>query len=398
MSICSKVKIEAERLFPEAVELRRALHRIPEEGLKEHKTSAFVADYLGKLGLDDIRTKVAVTGVVATLKGAAPGPTIAIRADMDGLPITEQTGLAFKSEHEGWMHGCGHDCHTAGLLITAKLLSGMREELAGTVKFLFQPAEEGPGGALRMIEEGALDGVDFVIGSHVWGEYQPGQVALLEGPMFAAPDIIDIEIKGVGGHAAAPHEAVDTVPVMAAIVSALQTIVSRRIDPVMPCVVTIGTVNAGYRHNVIADRCHLTGTVRTFDKKVQDIVRRSISELVEGIASAMGAKATVNYKELYPALVNDASVTAAMRELAAEMLGGQNVIKAAPTMGGEDFSYFLQKVPGTFMFIGSANEGGKYSDMAHNPCFNVDERALLTMMKLYAGAPFVLGGKVKCGA
>ena len=395
MSAYERIKAEAERLFPEAVEIRRALHRIPEEGLKEYKTSAFVIDYLSRLGLDDIRTKVAETGVVATLKGAHPGPTVAIRADMDGLPITEQTGLPFKSEHEGWMHGCGHDSHTAGLLAAAKLLSGMRDELSGTVKFLFQPAEEGPGGALRMIEEGALDGVDFVVGGHVWGDYLPGQAAFLEGPMFAAPDIIEIEITGVGGHAAAPHETVDTVPVMAAIVNALQTIVSRRIDPAMPCVVTIGTVNAGYRHNVIADKCKLTGTVRTYDKKVQDIVKRSIREMVEGIASAMGAEASVNYKELYPALVNDAAVTETMRELAAEMLGAENVVKAAPTMGGEDFSYFLKKVPGTFMFIGSANAGGKYSDMAHNPCFNLDERALVVMMKLYAGSPFALNAKVK---
>ena len=279
MGVYERIAERAQGLYEEAVSVRRRLHRWPEAGFKEYKTSAFVAEYLKGLVLDSIRTGVAGTGVVAELKGALPGPTLAIRADMDGLPITEKTGVEYKSEHEGWMHGCGHDAHTAGLLLTAKLLSGLRSELAGTVRFLFQPAEEGPGGAEPMVKEGAMDGVDMVIGGHVWGDHKPGQVALLEGSMFAAPDEFRVKIQGVGGHAAAPHTAVDTIPILAAILNALQTIVSRKVEPGVPCVVTVGTVRAGYQFNVIADVCELTGTVRTYDPKLQDMVRKSIKDI-----------------------------------------------------------------------------------------------------------------------
>jgi len=393
MGVYERIAERAQGLYEEAVSVRRRLHRWPEAGFKEYKTSAFVAEYLKGLGLDSIRTGVAGTGVVAELKGALPGPTLAIRADMDGLPITEKTGVEYKSEHEGWMHGCGHDAHTAGLLLTAKLLSGLRSELAGTVRFLFQPAEEGPGGAEPMVKEGAMDGVDMVIGGHVWGDHKPGQVALLEGSMFAAPDEFRVKIQGVGGHAAAPHTAVDTIPILAAILNALQTIVSRKVEPGVPCVVTVGTVKAGYQFNVIADVCELTGTVRTYDPKLQDMVRKSIKDICEGIASSMGAKAEVEYIVRYPSLVNDPGVTGRMRQLAELMLGKDNVIVAKPTMGGEDFAYFLGKAPGTFMFIGSENKDGCFWNDAHHPNFNLDEGALLTMMKLYAAAPFWLAGR-----
>lgn len=388
----AKISTRAEELYPEAVTVRRQLHRWPEEGFKEYKTSAYVIDFLSGLPMDSVRAGVAGTGVVAELKGSLPGPVLAIRADMDGLPITEKTGLEYASEHEGWMHGCGHDAHTAGLLMTAKLLSGMKDELPGTVRFLFQPAEEGPGGAAPMVKEGALQGVDIVIGGHVWGGHKAGQVALKPGALFAAPDEFRIRIQGTGGHAATPHLAVDTVPIMAEIVQALQTVVSRKVEAGVPCVITVGTVQAGYRFNVIADTCYMTGTVRTFDKQTQELARRSIEELATGIASAMGAKAEVEYIYRYPALVNDPDITRRMEEAAVRMLGRDNVVEAKPIMGGEDFSFFLNEAPGTFLFIGSANEPGKYWNTPHHPCFNIDEKSLLCMMKVYSAAPFWLSG------
>ena len=392
MSIYDKISKRCEQLYDEAVSLRRQLHRWPEEGFKEHKTSAFVLEYLKNLGIDGIRTGIAKTGIVADIKGAGSGPTIAIRADMDGLPITEKTGLAFSSEHEGWMHGCGHDAHVAGLMVTAKVISELKGELSGTARLLFQPAEEGPGGAEPMVAEGAMDGVDTVIGGHVWGDNKPGEVALKPGPLFAAPDEFRITIHGVGGHAAAPHTAVDTVPILANMLNALQTIVSRRIEPGVPCVVTVGTVQSGYRYNVIADTSSITGTVRTFDPSVQATVKKAMQEICCGIAQSMGASAELEYIDRYPCLVNNGPVTDTMRELAVRMLGEANVVEAKPTMGGEDFAYYLKKAPGTFMFIGSANEDGAYWNDAHHPRFNIDERALLTMTKLYSAAPFWFGG------
>lgn len=392
MNLYDRISGRCEQLYEEAVGLRRRLHRCPEEGFKEEKTSAFVLEYLKGLGIDGIRAKVAKTGIVADIKGAKAGPTVAIRADMDGLPITEKTGLTFASEHEGWMHGCGHDAHVAGLLVTAKVVNELKGELPGSVRLLFQPAEEGPGGAEPMVAEGAMEGVDTVIGGHVWGDNKPGEVALMAGPMFAAPDEFKVTVRGVGGHAAAPHTAVDTVPVLANILNALQTIVSRRIEPGVPCVVTVGTVQSGYRYNVIADTSVITGTVRTFDPSVQATVKKAMQEICCGIARSMGASAEIEYIDRYPSLVNDAAATATMRELAVRMLGEANVVEAKPTMGGEDFAYFLRKAPGTFMFIGSANMDGSYWNDAHHPRFNIDERALLTMAKLYSAAPFWFGG------
>ncbi len=220
-------------------------------------------------------------------------------------------------------------------------------------------------------------------------------MALVSGPMFASPSDFRISIQGVGGHAAAPHTAIDTVPIMANIIDALQTIVSRKVEPGVPCVLTIGTVRAGYRHNVIADTCVMEGTIRTFDRGVEVMVKQALKDMVPGIASAMGAKAEVEFTRYYPPVINDRDITEKMTGLAKMMLGDENVMVAKPTMGGEDFAYFLGKVPGTFMFIGSANEGNAYWNDAHHPCFNIDERALVTMMKMYAAAPFWFADRTK---
>jgi len=260
------------------------------------------------------------------------------------------------------------------------------------VKFIFQPAEEGPGGAIPMIEQGAMEGVDIIIGGHVLGDYLPGQVALREGALFAAPDEFRIKITGVGGHAAAPHNAIDTIPIAASIVNVLQTIVSRKAEPGVPCVVAVGTINAGYRFNVIADVANITGTVRTFDTKVQDMIRKSIIDMAKGIATSMGASAEVEYICHYPPLINDVKITEEMGKLAAKVLGPENVLRAKPLMIGEDYTYFLKKVPGTFVLIGAANNAPEYSKDIHNPCFTIDESALKTMMKLYSSAPFWFAG------
>lgn len=360
--------------IPFLVEARRALHRIPELAFEEVKTAAYIADSLKQLGLS-VQTGVAKTGVIALLETGRPGPTVMLRSDMDALPITECTGLDFDSEHEGCMHACGHDTHMAMLLTTAKVLCAMRDSLCGTIKFLFQPAEEYPGGAKPMIEQGALKNpdVEYCFGMHVWPSSPAGTIDVKAGPLMAAMDRFEITINGKGGHAAKPHECVDALEIGTQAIGALQRIVSRKIDPIQPALLTVAMFRAGHAFNVIADTATFGGTLRTFDMTIRSLWEQRIRQVVGGVCDSMGATFTLDFSHGYPPVINDATMADIIRRAAAATVGADNVREAVPTMGGEDMAYFLEQVPGCFFFLGTGYEG---CQTLHNPCFTVDENAL----------------------
>jgi len=363
-------------LHPQLVERRRDFHRHPELAFQEVRTSGIVAEWLQALGLE-VRTGVAQTGVVATLRGAKPGPTVALRADMDALPIQDVKNCDYKSTVDGKMHACGHDAHTTMLLGAASVLAGLREELAGNVVFLFQPAEEGPGGAEPMIAEGALEGVDFILGQHMAPTMPAGMIGVCEGPAMAAPDEFKLVIKGVSGHGAYPHISVDAIPLTAQVITALQTIVSRTVDPLQSAVLSIGTINGGYGFNVIADRVELTGTVRTFDGLLREAIPQRMEAIIKGVTAAFGGSYELEYIYRYPPLINDAAACELVRRVGREVLGDDRVIDAPPSMGGEDFAYFLEKVPGCFYWLGCKHPQPVHEGYnLHHAGFDLDEEAL----------------------
>lgn len=379
----------AQQIEGEVIALRREFHQKPELGFEETETAGRVAAYLRDLGLD-VRTGVAKTGVVGLLQGDHPGPVLALRADMDALPVTEKTGAGYASQSPGKMHACGHDGHTAILMGTAKVLSRMKGELKGTVKFIFQPAEEGPGGALPMIEEGVLDNprVDAIFGLHIWPGFRTGEIGLGYGAIMAAPDQFVLKIIGKGGHGSQPHETVDAIAVTAQVISSLQQIVSRQIIPTQPVVLTIGTIHGGYRHNVIADEVEMTGTIRTLDPAVREEVPQRIEEIVKGITSAFGATYELQYTRLYPPVVNHREMAELVEEVGRKTLGASAVVAIdAPTMGGEDFAYFLERVPGAFFRLGCSN-GPETNYPLHHPQFNLDEAGLINGVKVLANLVF----------
>ena len=294
-----------EELYPEMVEIRRKLHAEPELSFKEVHTPAFIADYLEGLGVS-VRSGVGGRGVVGYIKGMKPGKTVALRADFDALPIQEETGLAFASKHPGVMHACGHDGHTATLLVLAKVLMECREQLSGTIVLIHQFAEElAPGGAIEMIKDGCLEGVDVIYGTHLWSTNPMGQIGYRTGPIMAAADGFKLIIHGRGGHGAIPHETIDSIVVAAAVVGQLQQIISRNINPLKSAVLSIGSLHAGGGFNVIADSATISGTVRTFDPDIQQLIIRRIEEVTKGLCDAMGATYTYDYQKGYPAVVND---------------------------------------------------------------------------------------------
>ncbi|GAC1351077.1 MAG: amidohydrolase [Polyangiales bacterium] len=372
-------------LHPRLVDLRRDLHRHPELGFEEVRTSQVVVDWCEALGLL-VRKGVAKTGVVARLTGntgntgSGAGKTIALRADMDALPIQDAKvaqRCSYASEVPNKMHACGHDAHVAMALGAATILSQMRDALEGNVVFLFQPAEEGPGGAAPMIAEGALEGVDFIVGQHMGPMLATGEIGISEGRAMAAADFFTLKVVGRGGHGAYPHLAVDTVPIAAEIVTGLQSIVARNVDPLQPAVVTIGTIHGGYRSNVIADCVDMTGTVRTFDAVVRDDIVRRIETISSEIARAHGAVCTLEYAIGYPAVINHKGAVSLVRRTAMESLGSARVHTVAPSMGGEDFAHYLHKVPGCFYWLGCRTPGVAEMHNIHHPGFDLDEEALV---------------------
>jgi amidohydrolase len=369
---------EAKALFEYTQAMRRDFHAHPELGFQEVRTAGIVAKELTNLGLE-VHTGVGGTGVVALLEGAKPGPVVLVRADMDALPILEETGAPYASQNPGVMHACGHDGHTAVLLTVAKMLNAHRNELAGLVKFMFQPAEEGMGGAEKMIENGVLDNpkVDVALALHVWNEKPVGWVGIAGGPVMAGAEIFKIKVRGKGGHGAVPHLAVDPILAAAQIVSALQGIVARNIAPLQTAVVSVCTIHGGDAFNVIPPVVEMTGTIRTFVPAVRARVLERFEKTVQLIAEGMGCQAEIDLQILTPATVNQPETAARIQGVAHSLFPEADVDTANyVTMGSEDFASVLQKVPGCFFFIGSANAEKGLDASHHHPKFNIDEAAL----------------------
>jgi hippurate hydrolase len=368
------LKEEIRESFGEdIVALRRDIHREPELGFDTEKTAEKVVDALDGLPLE-LRTGVAKNGVVATLKGEADGPTVALRADMDALPIHEATGLPFASEIDGKMHACGHDGHTSMLVGAARALcqDHLRERLSGTVKFVFQPAEEGYAGGRAMVEEGVAEDVRQIFALHLWPGLEFGAAATKAGPIMAAADAFVMTVKGSGGHGAMPHLAADAVAIAAQVVTALQTIVSREVDPVEPAVLTVGEIGAGSAFNIIPETARLGGTVRTLNTELRERMPERIEELARGVAKGMRGDAELDYNFSYPVTNNDAEAAKLALGVAGELLGKERAVELAnPSMGAEDFAFFLEKVPGAFVWLGVGDVSG-----LHTPQFSFDEEIL----------------------
>jgi hippurate hydrolase len=364
---------EIEKSFGERiVALRRDIHREPELGSDTEKTAEKVLAALEGLPLD-VATGIAENGIVATLDGEGDGPTVALRADMDALPILEDTGLPFSSETEGKMHACGHDGHTSILVGAAHALSGMRDRLGGTVKFIFQPAEEGGGGGKVMVDEGVADDVSSIFAVHLWPGLPFGKVATKAGPIMAAADAFEMEVKATGAHGAMPHFGSDAISIAAQVVTVLQTIVSREVDPVEPAVLTVGEIGAGTAFNVIPDRAHLGGTVRTLNADLRQNMPRRMEELARGIAKGMRGDIDLDYTFSYPVTVNDEAAASLALGVAEDLFGGESVLELpSPSMGAEDFSYFLESVPGAFIWLGI----GEDASGLHTPKFAFEEEIL----------------------
>ena len=344
----------AEAIAPWTVEQRRALHRIPETGFQEFKTQALICQTLDALGIPHTEER---TWIVGAIRGGKPGPTVALRAEMDALPITEPEGCPFRSEHQGWMHACGHDMHMAIQLAAAKLLSEMKDALCGTVRLLFQPAEETVGGAEPMVAAGAVEGVDAIYGLHVQPYMRVGQIDTMPGCLNASTDEINIEIRGVSGHAARPHLCVDAIVCAAQIISALQTVVSRSASPLMPAVLSLGTIHGGQAPNVVCDDVLITGTLRAADPDLRALLKRRVREVCDGVATAFGAKVEVKVVSGYDPLVNTPAEAERVLRLGGRLLGPENALtRSEPSMGGEDFSYFVERVPGAFWHLGCSAE------------------------------------------
>ena len=354
------------------VEWRRDFHRHPELGFEERRTSQVVRDFLEATGIE-VRT-CGKTGLRGLLRGGTPGRTVALRADMDALPLAELNEHDYRSENPGVMHACGHDGHMAMLMGAARVLAARRETLAGNVVFLFQPSEEAPpGGAPLMVEEGALDGVDAIFGIHLWQPLPSGVVGLRAGAAMAQADEFEVTIHGRGGHASQPDVTVDPVVVASHVVVAAQTIVSRFANPLEPAVVSFTTIHGGRIHNIIPDTVTMTGTVRTLDLDTQRAIKQRLGEVCEQTCRLFGATAEFEYNDGYPPVVNDAASVELVRGVAASELGANRVVTIPPAMGGEDFAYYLQRVPGAFVMLGI---GSDRPYPHHNARFDVDESVL----------------------
>ncbi len=380
-------KEKAKTYHPEAVKVRRYLHTIPEPCFQEKKTAAFVADYLEKCGLE-VQTGIAGTGIKAILKGNKATPVVGIRADMDALPITEQTGLPFESQNKGTMHACGHDGHMTNVLLAAKLLSDIKDKIPGTVVFLFQPCEEGapgggPAGAARMVEAGVLENpkINAMLGLHVMPGYPVGSIALREGPIMANVASVFITINGKSSHGAFPHQGVDAIYASSLAVTQFQSLISRFKDPNEKAVLTIGKINGGVRLNVIADRVKMEGTVRTFSFETESNIERGMENILKGLKVSMGITYDFKFVRASKFVKNDIKLTRLLTPLFKKLLGGANVITTEPVTIGEDFSVYSHKVPSFFFFLGTGVEG-----KLHSPVFSVDEDIFLYGPVLFSSA------------
>jgi len=372
-----KVKQLAEKYNAYAVEMRREFHMNPEPSMKEYRTQKRIMEELDKIGIENH----AAGGI---LTGKAPGKTVALRADIDALDLQELNDVPYKSQNDGFMHGCGHDGHAAGLLTAAKILKDMEQEFSGTVKFLFQPGEENAKGAFAMIDDGALDNVDGLFGLHIWNDCEVGKISTEAGPRMASAGIFNIKVHGKGGHGSMPHQGVDAIVVGAAILMNLQSIVSREISPLDPAVLSIGIFNAGTRFNVMAGEAYLEGTTRCFSLEVNDAFEAQIKRVVESTAKAYRAEAVLDYKQLVLPTINDPALSKLAQAAAISLVGEEGNITFEKTTGGEDFSFYSKHVPTVFAFVGAQNKEKIEYFPHHHPKFDIDEDALSIASGLYA--------------
>ena len=353
---------------------RRELHGTPELSFKEVDTAHYIAERLETLGVDKLTEGVGGTGVVAEIRGEQPGRTVLVRADMDGLPLTETANVPFRSTRAGVMHACGHDVHMAIALELARWLAEHRPALPGMVRFAFQPAEEQAGGARAMIDAGVLDGVDRVVGLHVWSQLPTGQIGVPPGVVMASADMFTLVIRGRGGHGAQPHLTIDAVVIAAEVVTALQTLVSRETSPVAPVVITLGSVHGGSAANIVAGEVVIQGTLRTFDAALRRHLLVRIAQVAEGIAGTMRGSSEFRHDSGTPPTINDPAMATLVSEAASGVVGKDAVVPLEPLMVGEDFAYFLEARPGCFFLLGGAPEGAPV--VHHTPEFRIDERCL----------------------
>lgn len=370
-------KNEINKLFPEMVSWRRHLHQNPELSFHEEKTSLFVYHKLLEWGIE-AKHGVGGYGVVGNIEGGQSGPTVALRADMDALAIQDEKDCDYASKVSGVMHACGHDAHTSTLLGIAKLLCEGRSKLQGNIRLIFQPSEEiYPGGAQSMIEQGVLQGVDVIYGVHLWSSIPYGVVASRKGPLMAAVDDFDIEISGKGGHAGYPHECIDSIVVGSHLMINLQTIMSRQVDPIQPCVISVGSFHAGGNSfNVIAEKCILKGTVRSFDDAVRTKIQKDIERVIATTCSMFGASYKLKYIHGYPFLNNHENEIMRFKKTAVTLFGKDAVQVASPSMAAEDFAYYLQHIPGCFLFIGANKDTSQPIIPHHHPRFDIEEKSM----------------------
>jgi len=384
-----KIKTMSEEIKEEIVELRHYFHRNPELSWKEKETTARIRSILEDLGYQNIKTGFGGTesGVTAELNPEKDGACIALRADIDALPIEEDNEVEYRSKNKGVMHACGHDAHAAMLIGVARILADIKDEIPGKVKMIFQPAEEAGinSGGQIMVKEGVLEGVDAIAGMHIWANVPSGKVGFRAGPIMASADIWEINVKGQGGHGSMPQNAVDPTIAAATLISTMQTVVSREIDPQETVVLSIGHIEAGNAPNVIPETAKLTGNVRTTNRETREIVPAKMERIMQGVCSALRCEGQLEFTNIYPVTVNDPDMTEVARAVAVEMYGSETAEEAPLMLGSEDFSYYEEKVPGTFFLLGCGNADKGTDNQHHSPRFNVDDDVLDKGMAIMAG-------------
>jgi len=381
----------AQSLQEETIAQRRDFHRHPELGFQEHRTSKIVADAMRALALN-VETEVAQTGVIARLDGVRPGPVVLMRFDMDALPIQEANDVPYASTNPGVMHACGHDGHTAVGMTVAKILTSLRDRMAGSIKFVFQPAEEGLGGAESMVADGVLADPepDYALAFHLWNERPVGWIGLTPGPLMAGAELFEITITGVGGHGAIPNETTDPILAAAHVIVGLQSIVSRNVDPTQSAVLSVTMFQAGETFNVIPETVSICGTIRTFLPEVRSRVLQRVEEITSGISAAMGCAAEVRLQQLTPPVVNDQELTERIISVAQEMLPQATLCTSETTMASEDMAFMMQTVPGCYLLLGSSNQKKGLDKSHHNPQFDFDEKVLPQAAGLLAATAWSL--------
>lgn len=383
--ITKQIKALSDKFYEEVVDIRHEIHMHPEIGFEEVNTARLVTETLDKYNIP-YTSGIAKTGVLGILEGKNPGKTVLLRADMDALAMQEESGVSYSSKIPNRMHACGHDGHTAGLLGAAMILSKLRDEFDGIIKFMFQPAEETAGGALPMIEEGILENpkVDAAFACHLMGDQKEGKVRVSHGPMMASPDTFEIKIMGKGGHGAIPHISIDPITISAYVITTLQSVVSRRIDPIEPVVISIGSISGGEAHNVIPDSVRIYGTVRTLNEKIRKQVPLEMERVIKGVVSTHGGDYSFDYERKFPPLINDPRMTDIAENAFIKIVGEDNVSEIDnPTMGGEDFSYIANHVPSSFVYVGITKDENN-PVIQHNKAFKWDDKNLKILAEGHA--------------